>query len=247
MPVAEDIHVRHASCSSRMATCRSKSQHRHRPAQLTCVQRFGNGCAWWWLHHCWIWRRPRLVIAEAERVARAGAEGAIWSRARQRSDSVESLCDVQRLRVDVESWPATHRTGSGRAWTSDGASTGEQRRRQAERTTGPSSTKRASWQMMDSQMQTQLDAPKRDARHLEDACVGQHTLATWTSTQKVVPLSSAEFEFNSMMRCASKAIGLANTIRELGHEARARIWTDAAAARGLALRNRSGVIKHIET
>ena len=49
--------------------------------------------------------------------------------------------------------------------------------------------------------------------------VGQHTLATWSSTQKVVSLSSAESEHRSMVRCASEAIGLADTIRELGHEA----------------------------
>ena len=49
--------------------------------------------------------------------------------------------------------------------------------------------------------------------------VGQDTLATWSSTQKVVSLSSAESEYRSMVRCASEAIGLANTIRELGHEA----------------------------
>ena len=64
--------------------------------------------------------------------------------------------------------------------------------------------------------------------------VGQHTLATWSSTQKVVSLSSAESEYYSMVRCASEAIGLANTIRELGHKAQIRIWTDAAAARELA-------------
>ena len=61
----------------------------------------------------------------------------------------------------------------------------------------------------------------------------EHTLATWSS--KEVSLSSAESEYYSMVRCASEAIGLANTIRELGHEAQVRIWTDAAAARGLAL------------
>ena len=72
--------------------------------------------------------------------------------------------------------------------------------------------------------------------------VGHHTLATWSSTQKVVSLSSAETEHNSVVRCASEAIGLANTIRELGHEAHVLIWKDAAAARGLALR--SGAIKH---
>ena len=89
--------------------------------------------------------------------------------------------------------------------------------------------------------------PRRDARHLEDACVmGQHTLAT-SSTQKVVSLTSAESEYYSMERCASEATALANTTRELGHEAQKRIWTDAAAARGLALRSGSGTIKHMET
>ena len=77
--------------------------------------------------------------------------------------------------------------------------------------------------------------------------VGQHTLATWSSTQRVVSLSSAESEDYSMVRRASEAIGLANTVRELGHEAQVRIWTDAAAARGLALRSGSGAIKHMET
>ena len=50
-----------------------------------------------------------------------------------------------------------------------------------------------------------------------------------------------------MVRCAKESIGLANTIRELGHQAQIRIWTDAAAARGLALRSESGTIKHMET
>ena len=76
--------------------------------------------------------------------------------------------------------------------------------------------------------------------------VGQHTLATWSSTQKVMSLSSAESEYFSMVRCVGEAIGLANTIRELGHEAHVRIWTDAAAERGLALRIGSGAIKHME-
>ena len=61
--------------------------------------------------------------------------------------------------------------------------------------------------------------------------VGQHTLATWSSTQKVVSLSSLESEYYSMVRCASEAVRLVNTIRELGHKAQIRIWTDAAAAR----------------
>ena len=68
--------------------------------------------------------------------------------------------------------------------------------------------------------------------------IGQHTLATWSSTQLVVSLSSAESEYYSMVRCASEAIGFTSTIRD---------WTDAAAARGLALWRGSGTIKHMET
>ena len=64
-------------------------------------------------HHRWIWRRPRMAIAETEREARAGAEGALGSRTRQMNDSVEPLCDVQRLWVDVGRRPATRRVGSG--------------------------------------------------------------------------------------------------------------------------------------
>ena len=77
--------------------------------------------------------------------------------------------------------------------------------------------------------------------------MGRYTLATWSSAQKVVSLSSGEAEYYSMARCASEAIGLANTVRELGREARVRISTDAAALRGPAVRKGSGTIKHMET
>ena len=77
--------------------------------------------------------------------------------------------------------------------------------------------------------------------------IGPDTLVTWSSTQKVAALSSAESEYHSMVRCASEAIGLANTIRELGHEVHEQIWTGALGARGMALRSGSGAIKHMET
>ena len=76
--------------------------------------------------------------------------------------------------------------------------------------------------------------------------VGQRTLATLSSSQKVVSLSRAESQYYSMVRCASEAIGLANTMRELGHEAHVRIWTDAAAARGAGSPQREGAIKHMD-
>ena len=77
--------------------------------------------------------------------------------------------------------------------------------------------------------------------------VGPDTLATWSSTQEVAALRSAVSEYHSMVRCANEASGMASTIRELGHDAHERIWTDAAGARGLALRSGSGAIKRMET
>ena len=62
----------------------------------------------------------------------------------------------------------------------------------------------------------------------------------------MVAVSSAESE-HIMARCAGEAIGVANTIREVGHEAHVRIWTDAAAARELALRSGNASIKQRET
>ena len=51
-----------------------------------------------------------------------------------------------------------------------------------------------------------------------------------------------------MLRCATEAIGLANTTRELGHEAHVRVWTDRCSSTiELALRSGSDAIKHMET
>ena len=81
-----------------------------------------------------------------------------------------------------------------------------------------------------------LVARRRDAQNLEDACVLDNI--PWQfgrQRMKVVSLSSAESENYSMVRCSSEAIGLANTVRELGHEAQIRIWSG------------SGAIKQMET
>ena len=49
-----------------------------------------------------------------------------------------------------------------------------------------------------------------------------------------------------MVRCASEAIGLAPRYESWDTRPHVRISTDAAAARGLALRSGSGAIKHME-
>ena len=60
---------------------------------------------------------------------------------------------------------------------------------------------------MDCPTQTPPDSPEHDAQHLEAALrIGQQTLATWSSTQKVLSLSSAESECCSMVGCASETV-----------------------------------------
>ena len=42
--------------------------------------------------------------------------------------------------------------------------------------------------------------------------IGRHTLATWSSTQKLVSLSTTESEYYSMVRCAGEANRVANNV-----------------------------------
>ena len=108
-------------------------------------------------------------------------------------------------------------------------------------------TRRASRRSKDSPSETPLGAPKHHAQHLKAASAWIRHVGDVVVDTEVVALSSAESEYHSMVRCASEASGMANTIRELGHEAHERIWTGALGARGMALRSVSGAIKHMET
>ncbi len=76
--------------------------------------------------------------------------------------------------------------------------------------------------------------------------LGGHTLCAWSSSQNVVALSSCESEYYSLVRCAGEAIGLRETLEEMQLAYNIRLWTDARAARGLALRTGGGQIKHME-
>ena len=106
-------------------------------------------------------------------------------------------------------------------------------------------TQKAPRQLMDPPMQAAGFTKTR--RSISGGClrVGQHTLATSSSTQKVGSVSGAESECYKLVRCGSEAIGLANTKRLLGHEARLRIWSGRCCSTGgLVLGSGSG-IKHM--
>jgi hypothetical protein len=75
---------------------------------------------------------------------------------------------------------------------------------------------------------------------------GMHLLKTWSSTQKVISLSSGEAEYYGLVKGASQGLGIKAMFNELGIEVEVEIKTDASAAKGIALRRGLGKVRHIE-
>ena len=75
---------------------------------------------------------------------------------------------------------------------------------------------------------------------------GSHPLKSWSTTQGVIALSSGDAEYYGMVRGGSVALGVKAILRDLGIEGKAKIKTDASAAKGIASRKGLGKIRHIE-
>ena len=54
-------------------------------------------------------------------------------------------------------------------------------------------------------------------------CFGTHLLKTWSSTQKVVSLSSGEVKYYALVKGASQGLGVKAMLDELGVEAAVEI------------------------
>ena len=78
--------------------------------------------------------------------------------------------------------------------------------------------------------------------------LGGIVLAHWSKTQASVALSSAEAEFNSVIKSMVEGISVANLDEELWQRrAPLRIHTDASACKGMLLRTGAGKLKHMST
>ena len=77
--------------------------------------------------------------------------------------------------------------------------------------------------------------------------LGKHTLKTWSVTQAIVAMSSAEAELYAMTEGATRGIGLKTMIGELGVIVQfVELYTDSAAAKSFASRRGTGRMRHIE-
>jgi hypothetical protein len=78
--------------------------------------------------------------------------------------------------------------------------------------------------------------------------VGRHVLRTWSVTQAVTALSSAEAEFYAMIEGGTRGIGLKNMLNELGGDfTEVVLFTDSSAAKGFSSQRGLSKIRHIET
>ena len=76
---------------------------------------------------------------------------------------------------------------------------------------------------------------------------GLHCLKTWSSTQGIIALSSAEAEYYGIVKAASQGLGLKSLCLDFCRNVSLEILTDASAARSIANRQGLGKVRHIDT
>ena len=75
--------------------------------------------------------------------------------------------------------------------------------------------------------------------------IGGHTIKTWSSTQTIVALSSAEAELTGLPKGGMHGIGLQSLCRDLGLDLSLRLHSDSTAAVGVCRRRGLGRIRHL--
>ena len=73
--------------------------------------------------------------------------------------------------------------------------------------------------------------------------MGAHAIHHRSSFQSVVALSSADAEFNAIVKSVSELLGLKDTLAEFGFTVNIDVCTDSPAANGIAHRQGSGCKK----
>ena len=77
------------------------------------------------------------------------------------------------------------------------------------------------------------------------ACLGDHVVKSWSSTQSIIALSTGKAELYAISRTAATALGLQSLLTDLGVQMDIRVFTDAAAGKSIATRRGRGKVCHI--
>ena len=76
--------------------------------------------------------------------------------------------------------------------------------------------------------------------------IAGNCIKTWSSTQSLISLSSAESEYYGIVKGSSVGLGVQAMLRDLGFELGLEVLTDASAAKGIASRRGLGKTRHIQ-
>ena len=75
---------------------------------------------------------------------------------------------------------------------------------------------------------------------------GSHLVHHWSSTQKMVALSSAEAELDAIAKSMTESLCSINMMKECGRDPKGQILTDSSAANEMVHRQGCGKVKHLE-
>ena len=75
--------------------------------------------------------------------------------------------------------------------------------------------------------------------------LGLHCLKTWSSTQAIVALSSAEAELYALTKGAAQLLGIMTLLSDFGVDVKGVVHTDASAAIGIVRRQGLGKVRHL--
>ena len=76
---------------------------------------------------------------------------------------------------------------------------------------------------------------------------GKHYINSWSKTQAIVELSSAESELYGLVKCVSETLEVKSALFDFGILVGGVIKSDASAALGIIQRQGLGKLRHVET
>ena len=151
--------------------------------------------------------------------------------------------DIQYASKEISRWMATPRRSD---W--------EGLKRLARYLVGvPRMTAFYKWQSMPMELRAYSDTDwagcKNTRRSTSGGIVmhGDHWIKSWSKTQTLVSLSSAEAELYGTVRASSELLGIRSMARDYGRHLSGRLYADANAALGIIHRLGLGKVRHLET
>ena len=117
----------------------------------------------------------------------------------------------------------------------------------------PRTTNEFAWQDWVGELTVHTDAnwagDKKTRRSTSGGTIqmGRHLIKSWSKTQSLVALSSAESELYACVKSAAEALGVMAILKDLGMEVSTKVFADASAALGIIARKGLGKVRHIDT